>query len=162
MVQRWSASIHDSAGLTDQEANRLIRRATSLDRGLRGDYNLIQSYVKGVNRYWVEIHKKFSIPFACIVFVLVGAPVGIMARRGGFVVATSLSLGFFMVYWALLIAGEELGDRGLLSPFLAMWSPNIILIALGVFLLNQIRNEFRVWRLDILDIFRRKQLQDET
>ncbi len=155
-VDRWRADIADSTGLSRQDSIRLAHRAGNLRRGLEGDFNLIKSYAKGINRYQVEIHKKFSIPFACIVFVLVGAPVGIIARRGGFVVAISLSLGFFVVYWALLIAGEELADRGLLSPLLGMWSPNILLAFMGIFLLWRIQSENRVWRLDILDIFRKR------
>jgi len=156
VVERWQADIADSTGLSKQDSIRLMRRADNLRRGLTGDFNLLRSYLKGINRYQVEIHKKFSIPFACIVFVLIGAPVGIMARRGGFVVAISLSLGFFVAYWALLIAGEELADRGLLSPLLGMWAPNILLAFTGIFLMWQIQNENRVWRLDILDIFRKK------
>jgi len=159
-VKRWQAAIADSSGLSKQESIRLARRARNLERGLGGDFNLLQSYLKGINRYKVEIHKKFSLPFACIVFVLVGAPVGIMARRGGFVVAISLSLGFFVIYWALLIAGEELADRGFLSPFLGMWAPNILLVFLGIILLWQIQTENRVWRLDILDIFRKKTVEN--
>jgi len=156
VVERWQADIADSTGLSKQDSIRLMRRADNLRRGLTGDFNLLRSYLKGINRYQVEIHKKFSIPFACIVFVLIGAPVGIMARRGGFVVAISLSLGFFVAYWALLIAGEELADRGLLSPLLGMWAPNILLAFTGIFLMWQIQNENRIWRLDILDIFRKK------
>ncbi|UCH11290.1 MAG: LptF/LptG family permease, partial [Fidelibacterota bacterium] len=156
LVEKWQAVIADSTELTKQDSARLMRRANNLRRGLMGDFNLQQSYLKGINRYKVEIHKKFSIPFACIVFILVGAPVGIMARRGGFVVATSLSLGFFVVYWALLIAGEELADRGLLSPFLGMWSANILLACLGIILIWQIQMENKVWKLDILDAFRKR------
>ena len=71
-------------------------------------------------------------------------------------VAISMRLGFFVIYWTLLIAGEELADRGLLSTLLGMWSPNVLLTFLGIFLMWQIQNENRVWRLDILDIFRKK------
>ena len=155
-VDRWQADIADSTGLSKQDSIRLMHRAGNLRRGLTGDFSLLRSYLKGISRYQVEIHKKFSIPFACIVFVLLGAPVGIMARRGGFVVSISLSLGFFVIYWALLIAGEELADRGLLSPLLGMWSPNVLLAFLGILLMWQIQNENRVWRLDILDFFRKR------
>ncbi len=155
-AERWQAAIADSASLTRGDSARLMRRATNLRRGLGGDFNLVASYVRGINRYRVEIHKKFSLPFACIVFVLVGAPLGIMARRGGFAVATALSLGFFVVYWGLLIAGEELADRGLVSPILGMWSPNILLAFVGILLLGLIRSENRVWRLGFLDLLRRR------
>ncbi len=89
---------------------------------------------KNMNRYWVEIYKKYAIPVACIVFILIGAPLGTMARRGGLGVAAGLSLVFFLIYWAFLIGGEKLADRGLFSPFWGIWSANIFLGILGIYL----------------------------
>ncbi len=85
-----------------------------------------------INKYWVEIHKKYALPFACIVFVLIGAPLGTMTRKGGLGVAAGISLLFFLVYWSFLIAGEKFSDRGLLSPFWGMWSANVLLLVLGI------------------------------
>ncbi len=85
--------------------------------------------------YMVEIHKKFSIPVACIVFILVGAPLGMLARRGGMGVAGGLSLLFFTVYWVFLSNGEDLADRGIISPAMSMWSPNILLGLIGIWLI---------------------------
>ena len=92
-------------------------------------------FTKGeINKYWVEIHKKYSLPAACIVFVLIGAPLGVMTRKGGFGMAASISLFFFLIYWAFLIGGEKLADRNLLSPFLGMWSANFLIGAIGILL----------------------------
>ncbi|NLT50160.1 MAG: YjgP/YjgQ family permease [Ignavibacteria bacterium] len=96
---------------------------------------------KNINNFWVEIHKKYSIPFACIVFVLVGAPLGAIARKGGMGVAAPLSLIFIFIYWAFLIGGEKLADRGLLSPLWGMWSANVVLGVLGVFMTIQSARE---------------------
>jgi lipopolysaccharide export system permease protein len=87
-----------------------------------------------INSYLVEIHKKYSIPVACLVFVFIGAPIGIMAKRGTFTVATSLSFGFFLLYWASLIGGEKLADRGIIPPWVGMWTANILLGMFGVYL----------------------------
>jgi lipopolysaccharide export system permease protein len=87
-----------------------------------------------IDMYRVEIHKKYSIPFACIVFVMIGAPLGVITRRGGFGVAAGMSLGFFLLYWAFLIGGEKLADREFLSPFLSMWSANFLLGFAGLYL----------------------------
>lgn len=97
-----------------------------------------------IRQYLVEIHKKYSIPAACLVFVLIGAPLGIMARRGGFGVAATLSLGFFVLYWSCLIGGEKLGDRGFISPFLGMWIANIIIGAAGLVLTLRMGKESMV------------------
>ncbi|MBD3409386.1 MAG: LptF/LptG family permease [Ignavibacteriales bacterium] len=89
---------------------------------------------KEINKYLVEIHKKYSLPFACVVFTLIGAPLGVMTRKGGFGMAASISLFFFLIYWAFLIGGEKLADRGMADPFWGMWSANALLAAFGALL----------------------------
>lgn len=90
---------------------------------------------KQVDAYDVEIYKKYSIPFACIIFTLIGAPLGYKVRRGGFGIAAGFSLFFFLLYWASLIGGEKLADRDLVSPFLGMWIVNIVLGIFGLYLM---------------------------
>ncbi len=90
---------------------------------------------KQIDGYDVEIYKKYSIPFACLVFAMIGAPLGYRVRRGGFGIAAGFSLFFFLLYWASLIGGEKLADRSLLSPFLGMWLVNIILGLFGLYLM---------------------------
>jgi len=92
----------------------------------------LEDQKKRIAQYWVEIHKKFSIPLACIVFVLVGAPLGIMARRGGIGTGVVYSLLFYIIYWVGLIGGENLADRLIITPVVAMWTPNIIIGILGL------------------------------
>ena len=78
---------------------------------------------------------------ACLVFVLIGLPLGIMARRGGFGIAATLSLGFFLLYWSFLIGGEKLADRGFLSPTVGMWAANVLLALVGIYLTMRIGRE---------------------
>lgn len=91
--------------------------------------------------YQVEIYKKYSIPVACIVFVFVGAPLGIIARRGTFGVSASVSLGFFLFYWASLLQGEQLANRGFLAPWFGMWVANIVIGIIGAYLTYRIAQE---------------------
>jgi lipopolysaccharide export system permease protein len=109
-------------------------RMATLESSLEGEQARATYYGRKIHEYSVEIYKKYSIPFACIVFVLIGAPLGIMARRGTFGVAASLSLGFFLLYWSCLIGGEKLADRGFIDPWFGMWSANIILGVMGLYL----------------------------
>ncbi len=104
----------------------------------------IASLEQQINSYMVEIHKKYAIPAACIVFVFIGVPLGVMARRGTFGVAATLSLGFCLLYWASLIGGEKLGDRGIMPPWLGMWMANIFLGMIGVFLTLRLSREIPV------------------
>jgi lipopolysaccharide export system permease protein len=114
--------------------SRAVRKTQSLQQQILSSKGNIDHFEKQVYKYEVEVNKKFSIPFACIVFVLIGAPLGIKTRKGSFGVGFSLSIGFFLLYWACLIGGEELADRELVSPALAMWFPNIVVGAAGIIL----------------------------
>ena len=88
-----------------------------------------------ISRYEVEIHKKYSIPFSCIVFVLIGAPLAIRSGKKGMTISIAFSILFFLIYYVFLITGEKLADRRMLDPWLAMWLPNIILSAASGLLL---------------------------
>ncbi len=74
----------------------------------------------------VEIHKKLAIPFSCLLFPLVGVPLGSRIKKGGRGVSLVISVAFALGYYMLIVGGEGLGDRGRLPAALAMWLPNIL------------------------------------
>ncbi len=115
----------------------LVREHQQQARQIQVDLNMIRGYERTKNIYLVEVHKKYSIPAACVVFVLIGAPLGVLIRKGGWAVAAGLSIGFFLLYWVFLIGGEILADRQFITPFEAMWTPNILGTGLGLFLLHR-------------------------
>jgi len=117
-------------GKARPDSTRLDPRvAASLEMGRLEIDNLDRR----IDSFRVEIHKKISIPFACVVFVLIGAPLGIRTRRGGFA-NMAIAVAFFMIYYVFLIGGEQLADRGFLSPALAMWLPNLLFGVVGAYL----------------------------
>ena len=85
--------------------------------------------------YEVEIQKKLAISAACIIFALLGVPIAIRFPRGGVGLVIGTSLAVFSVYYVGLIGGEELGDRLIVPPFFAMWTPNLIFLVLSIPLL---------------------------
>ncbi len=87
---------------------------------------------KGINRYEVELHKKFAIPFACIVFVLIGAPLAVRFPGGGVGMVIAFSLVIFSIYWMGLTGGEAIGDRGYIAPAWGMWLVNVVFFVLGL------------------------------
>ncbi|MCD6500998.1 LptF/LptG family permease, partial [bacterium] len=110
------------------EALAVLRhRAKATAQAIDSQRSAIEAHRRFIRKYKVEIHKKITLPLACFFFLFLGAPVGVLARKGGVGVALGLGLGFFVIYWAFLIGGEELADRGFLAPWLAMWLPNIVL-----------------------------------
>lgn len=94
-----------------------------------------------VNQNAVELHKKFAISVACVVFVLIGAPIALRFPRGGVGLVIGVSLAVFGIYYIGLIAGEALADRGIVTPALAMWAANIILTVAGLIMLARIGRE---------------------
>ncbi|RPH36181.1 YjgP/YjgQ family permease, partial [bacterium] len=86
----------------DFSATAALIRARMMNTSVATYLFRLQNIEREIDQFLVEIYKKYSIPAACIVFVLVGVPLGIMSRRGGFGIAATLSLGFFVLYWACL------------------------------------------------------------
>ena len=111
------------------------------------------------------MHKKYSIPFACLVFILVGAPLGIMAKKGGLGIGFSLSITFFLIYWISLILGEGLADRGIITPFWAMWGSNVIVGFFGAYLVFKAVKESKFINWDrltqFISKFRKNKYQDD-
>ena len=128
------SKLSPTLGRADDFSGLAAVSAAMLRNTLQSEYLQLHYYDLEAKKYLVEIHKKYAIPVACIVFVLVGAPLGIIARRGTFGVGASLSLGFFLIYWACLIGGEKLADRGLLEPWVGMWTANIVIGLMGAYL----------------------------
>ncbi|MFZ1685190.1 MAG: LptF/LptG family permease [Candidatus Zixiibacteriota bacterium] len=94
-----------------------------------------------IDTFQVEIYKKYSIPAASLAFILIGAPLGILTRKGGMGIAISISIFLFIVYWAFLIGGEDLANRGIVTPFFAMWGANILMAIVGIYLLYLVVTE---------------------
>lgn len=138
------------------------RTAPSLPAALSGMLEAARMRVtqdrRAINQNAVELHKKFAISVACVVFVLVGAPIALRFPRGGAGLVIGASLVIFGIYYVGLIAGEALADRDILTPFWAMWAANILLTMVGVVLLARMGRESATARggdlAELLDVAR--------
>jgi len=83
----------------------------------------------------IELHKKFTLPFACIVFGIIGVPLGISKHRSGKSRGFVIGLMVIMIYYVLQIGGEALGETGMLPPAAGAWISNILVGAVGIYLL---------------------------
>ncbi len=84
---------------------------------------------------WMEIHKKFSIPAACLVFALIGVALGASSRRDGKLVSFMLGVGVIFVYYAVMLLGQALAKGQHVAPWVATWLPNLLLGVVAVGLL---------------------------
>jgi lipopolysaccharide export system permease protein len=93
----------------------------------------------------IEFHKKTSLPFAALAFAFIGIPLGLMSRTGS-LLSVLLAVGLVTVYDGFLILGENFVPKDLMSPFWAMWLPNLILIGIGLALVYRLNHQFDFWR----------------
>jgi len=91
--------------------------------------------------YLTEIHKKFSIPFACFVFGVLGLALGIRNRRDGRSWGFIVSLAVIFIYYIFIDIGENMAISGRLSPLVGMWAPNVVLGVGAIWLLIRAARE---------------------
>lgn len=102
----------------------------------------------------VEIHKKYSIPFACFIFALLALPLGASTKKGGRTSGFTISIGVIIIYYVLITAGEQMAKDGKISAELGMWAPNIIFGICAVFIFFVSSKESFRWPLT--SVFRLK------
>ena len=107
--------------------------ATAADRATDADHR--------ADRFLVEVHKKWAISMACISFVIIGIVMALRFPRGGIGLVIGGGLLIFSVHYVGLTAGESLADRGFVSPWQAMWTPNIVLTIVGLLGLVRVSRE---------------------
>jgi LPS export ABC transporter permease LptG len=86
----------------------------------------------------IELNSRFSYPFACLVLMLIGVPLGLSSKRGGKSTGFVLTLMLVFAYYILSINGVALAKSGKLSPFVGVWATNFIFAAFGLILLQQL------------------------
>jgi LPS export ABC transporter permease LptG len=123
------------------ESRLEAERAEVEKRGLPKDHpDMVKSAFaldqagRDVRMVLVEIHKRFSLPFACWVFIFLGLPLGLSTRKGGRTSGFTLSLIIILAYYIFITAGEKLALDGQIRPWVGMWGGNIVFGLLSVFL----------------------------
>lgn len=94
-----------------------------------------------------ELHKRLSLPYACLLFGLIGAPLGIRRTRSGKSAGVGIALLVFLVYYILLATGTNLSNTGKLAPAIAYWLPNVVMTTAAIVLVRKKGQEkdFRLW-----------------
>lgn len=98
---------------------------------------------------FLEFHRRLALPFACFVFALIGIPLGLQNRRAGKSSGFSICIVLLLLYYIVLTAGKTLGQKGVISPAISMWLPNILFIGLGLYLFTKAANDQRILILDL-------------
>ena len=107
-----------------------------------------KEYDKEVRLYRIEQHRKFALSFACIVFFLIGAPLGVITRKGGLGMPLVISVLFFIVFHILNTSGEKMVKEGIVSAASGMWMSTAFLIPIGIFLMLKARKDAQPFNTD--------------
>lgn len=89
----------------------------------------------------LEYHRRLALPLSCLLLGLVGAPLGAMFRQSGRMAGITLGLGIFLTYYIVLSAGKGLGENGIISPFFAIWLPNLLTAMVAALLWVKMQRE---------------------
>lgn len=103
----------------------------------------------------IELHKKFSIPFACFALGILAVPLGIQSESAKRSTGLGLGMVFFLIYYIMLSAGSVFGETGVYPPMVGMWVPNIVLGGLGLFLLIRTANDRSVKIMSFINFFKK-------
>ncbi len=123
---------------------------------------IAESYTIKSNRFMVEFHKKLASPFACVVFALLGVPMAVTASRNGRGVSVSLALAVYLIYYIFLVGGEKFADKGKMDPLLAMWSANLVLMAIGIPVFIRTVREGQIFEFRLPDFLTRARYKDQS
>ena len=108
-------------------------------RELQGYIDVLRRTGEAVTKYLVWLHSRVALPMSSIVFALLALPLGLRPHRSGSSIGLGLTVLIIILYYLLFSTGLALGENGRLPAFWAVWSPNFIVAAIGVYLLWRAR-----------------------
>lgn len=104
--------------------------------------------VKFIKRYEVNWNKKFTLSVACLVFFLIGAPMGAIIRKGGLGTPAVISILFFVIWYVVSLSGEKLVEENLVSTTAGMWASTYLLLPIGLFLTYKASHDSVIMNID--------------
>lgn len=124
--------------LTPEERYRAASAALDKAKSQRDqiDYNalMLNDYQRYIRRHEIELHRKFTLAFACLVFFFIGAPLGAITRKGGLGMPVVISVIMFIIYYIIDNTGYKMAREALWPCWAGMWLSSFLLLPIGIFL----------------------------
>jgi lipopolysaccharide export system permease protein len=147
-------------GLTNEEKKTALSKALEnlkdASNYIEGKSETMKMQIRGIKRYEVDWHKKLTLPFACLIFFFIGAPLGAIIRKGGLGTPAVISILFFVIWYVITITGEKMVEEDLVSSTAGMWASSFILLPIGIFLTYKASNDSVILNIDTYISFFRK------
>jgi lipopolysaccharide export system permease protein len=151
-------ALFDSLSLNEKKEviNKAIENVKSGSGFISQTQEFLHEEVRRLRQYQVELNKKLTLSFACIVFFLIGAPLGAIIRKGGLGTPAVISILFFVVYYVISISAEKMVKEDIIGTFAGLWASSYILLPIGIFLTYKATTDSTILNIDTyLNFFRR-------
>lgn len=114
------------------------------------DYNalMLNDYQRYIRRHEIELHRKFTLAFACLVFFFIGAPMGAITRKGGLGMPVVISVVMFIIYYVIDNTGYKMAREALWPCWMGMWLSSFVLLPVGVFLTYKAATDSTLFNID--------------
>ena len=136
---------------------RIVKLALSRTRQTKtrmaNELRKIESLDKEIAGHIIKLHQKYSHAIACMIMFLIGAPLGAIIKRGGLGVPVLISIFFFIIFYVLVISGQNWGEEGAMSPQIAVWVADIVLLPFGIVFMIQAKNDARLLETDFYSVW---------
>jgi lipopolysaccharide export system permease protein len=133
------------SNLNQNQKNKVVNFALNYSRAAKQyvdvSYIEVDGYERWIVRHQVEWHRKYVLSLACLLFYLIGAPLGAIIRKGGFGLPVIISVFIFLIYYIISITFEKTVRELVLPPEIGMWISSAILVPIGVFLIIRTAND---------------------
>jgi len=123
---------------------------------IEGNSEAMKMEMRSMKRFDVDWHKKLTLPFACLIFFFIGAPLGAIIRKGGLGTPAVISIFFFVIWYVISITSEKMVEEGLISSAVGLWASSYILLPVGLFLTYKASNDSYILNIDTYISFFRK------
>jgi lipopolysaccharide export system permease protein len=160
-VRRIKPSVFKPYELLDtlpvnEKINALERAIESLKNGssyLAEQTESLDWELRFIKKFEIDLNKKLTLSFACIIFFFIGAPLGAIIRKGGLGTPAVVSILFFVIWYVLSLSGEKLAEANHLSTITGMWASSYILFPVGLFLTYKASNDSVIMNIDTYLVF---------
>jgi lipopolysaccharide export system permease protein len=128
---------------------------------LEGKLSRYKNYQTKITKHYMEVHRKFTLSFACFIFFFIGAPLGAIIRKGGLGMPVVISVLFFIFYYIVATLGVKFAKEGAWQVYQGMWLSSAILFPLGAFLTYKSATDSTLLNADAYIIFFQKLFKRE-
>jgi lipopolysaccharide export system permease protein len=140
------------ANMSPDQQDRVINEALNYARDsktyITSSANNTDDQARIIRKYYIDWWEKFTLSVSCIIFFLIGAPLGAIIRKGGFGMPVVISVAFFVLWYVLTITFKKFVREGVMSPVSGMWTPCIILLVIGLFLVRKATFDSAMFNVD--------------